>query len=68
MTGPEIKEKIDLNNKLIEESFTPEFFTLNKVVEKILNENQSLCEQCPHKFEGGVCRWCGIKKEDANDG
>ena len=39
MTGPEIKEKIDMNNLLIEESFTPEFFTLNQVVAKLLNEN-----------------------------
>ena len=41
MTGPEIKEKIDMNNLLIEESFTPEFFTLNQVVAKLLNENIS---------------------------
>lgn len=67
MTGPEIKEKIEENNKAIEQSFTPEFFTLNRAVEKLLNENSELRQQCPHKFENGVCRWCGLKKEELND-
>lgn len=67
MTGLEIKEKIDMNNLLIEESFTPEFFTLNQVVAKLLNENAELREQCPHKFENGICKWCGLKEEETNE-
>ena len=67
MTGLEIKEKIDTNNLLIEESFTPEFFTLNQVVAKLLNENAELREQCPHKFENGICKWCGLKEEETNE-
>lgn len=67
MTGPEIKEKIDMNNLLIEESFTPEFFTLNQVVAKLLNENAKLREQCPHEFENGICKWCGLKEEEINE-
>ena len=67
MTGPEIKEKIDMNNLLIEESFTPEFFTLNQVVAKLLNENAELRGQCPHEFENGICKRCGLKEEEINE-
>ena len=56
-----------MNNLLIEESFTPEFFTLNQVVAKLLNENAELREQCPHEFENGICKWCGLKEEEINE-
>ena len=42
-----------MNNLLIEESFTPEFFTLNQVVAKLLNENVSITVNLTTKLDDG---------------
>ena len=52
--GIEIKKKIDFNNKLIEESLTPNLWTLNNTVSELLKENAKLQDQCEHEFKDGI--------------
>lgn len=59
----EIREKIDINNNLIESLLTPNQFTLNNTVSKLLAENRKLQDLCTHKFEDGYCIYCD-KEED----
>ena len=56
--GLEIKNKIDLNNKIIEETLKPNQFTLNNTVAALLLEIDSLQAQCPHEFKDGHCIYC----------
>ena len=58
MTQLEIKQKIESNNQIIESLFTPNQFTLNNTVRKLLAENAELQEQCQHQYDGGYCIYC----------
>ena len=42
MTGNEIKEKIETNNKIIEGLLSPNQFTLNNTIRELLEENKKL--------------------------
>ena len=46
MTQLEIKQKIENNNQIIESLFTPNQFTLNNTIRKLLAENAELQKQC----------------------
>lgn len=65
MTNLEIKQQIDSNNKIIENLFTPNIFTLNNTVATLLRENEELQKKCRHSFKGGYCEFCYL--EDTND-
>ena len=58
MTGYEIKQRIDENNRLIESIMAPNIFTLNNSISELLKENDMLQSQCKHFFEDGYCRFC----------
>ena len=58
MTQLEIKQKIESNNQIIESLFTPNQFTLNNTVRKLLAENAELQKKCQHQYEGGYCIYC----------
>lgn len=58
MTNLEIKQKIDENNSIIEQLVTPNKFTLNNTVAKLLEENKKLQAQCQHNFINGYCEYC----------
>ena len=60
----EIRNKIDQNNKIIENILTPNTFVLNNTVSSLLEENSQLQEQCPHHFEEGFCIYCDKAQED----
>jgi len=61
----EIKQQIDRNNSLIEESLTPNLWTLNNTVRDLLVENEKLQKKCSHKYdEDGFCVFCYKMKED----
>lgn len=62
--GLEIKEKIDLNNKLIQEALTPNVWTLNNTVNKLLKENEELQSVCPHEYVDGFCIYCYSSEEN----
>lgn len=63
--GIYIKQKIDVNNALIEKNLSVNIFTLNNTVSELLNDNRKLQEQCPHEFdEDGFCIYCYKMKED----
>jgi hypothetical protein len=66
MTNLEIKQRIDINNKIIQEAFTPNQFTLNNVIRNLLKENENLQKQCTHSFVDGYCEYCYIE-EPKND-
>ena len=59
----EIKQRIDENNKIIEALLTPNQFTLNNTVAKLLKENQQLQNECKHDFQDGYCIYCYKEKE-----
>lgn len=63
LKGFEIKSKIDMNNKMIEEFLSPNQFTLNNIVKDLLKENDELQAQCPHEFEEGYCIYCYKSEE-----
>ncbi len=67
MTGIDIKNKIDENNKVIENILSPNVFTLNNTVSQLLEENKRLQRQCRHKFEGKYCIYCYKEDENANN-
>ena len=64
MTNLEIKEKIDLNNKMIEKILNPSQFTLNNTVKDLLKENDELQKKCTHSFVDGFCEFCYKSEED----
>lgn len=64
--GMEIKEKIDTNNKIIEQILTPNQFSLNNTIASLLIENDSLQQQCPHEFVEGYCIYCYKEKPNEN--
>lgn len=66
MHNIEIKERIDSNNKLIEDLMKPNMFVLNNTIRQLLQENADLQKKCSHEFEGGYCLYCYIDEETAN--
>ena len=64
MTQREIIEKIAFNEKLIEKALTPNIYTLNNTVSKLLAENMELQKLCNHFYEDGYCVYCHKSEED----
>ena len=64
MTNLEIKQKIDENNSIIEQLVTPNKFTLNNTVAKLLEENTKLQTQCQHNFVNGYCEYCYAEEKE----
>ena len=62
--GLDIKRRIDLNNRLIEEALRPNQYTLNNTVAGLLLEIDSLQNQCPHEFEDGYCIYCYLMESE----
>ena len=56
MSPNKVRQKIDANNKKIEELFSAGQFTLNNEVQDLLNANQKLQNQCKHKYVNGICK------------
>lgn len=59
MTGKEIKEKINFNNKKIQSILDPTVFILQPEVQKYMEENEYLKSICEHEYENGICIYCG---------
>lgn len=58
MNQIEIRNKINENNKIIMNLFTPNQFILNNTVSKLLQENEKLQKLCHHEYEDGFCIYC----------
>jgi len=58
MNQVDIRKKIDLNNQLIKESLSPNIFTLNETIFRLLQENRKLQAICQHQYEDGYCIFC----------
>lgn len=67
MNNAEIRQRIDLNNKIISQTIQPNFFTLNNTVADLLEENRQLQAQCRHEFENGYCIYCDKMEEGENN-
>lgn len=67
MNNAEIRQRIDLNNKIISQAIQPNFFTLNNTVADLLEENRQLQAQCKHEFENGYCIYCDKMEEGENN-
>ncbi len=59
MTGEEIRDKINFNNQKIQSLLDPSIFILQPEVQKYLEDNEYLKTICPHKYENGICIYCG---------
>ena len=59
MTGEEIRDKINFNNQKIQSLLDPSVFILQPEVQKYLEDNEYLKTLCPHKYENGICIYCG---------
>ena len=62
MTNLEIKQRIDINNKVIQDAFSPNQFVLNNVIKDLLKENEDLQKQCAHNFVDGYCEYCYMEE------
>ena len=63
MNGKEIRQRIIENNKIIEESLSPNF-VLNPAAQKALEDNKRLQALCDHEYdELGYCIYCDKEKE-----
>ena len=63
MSGQEIRQKIDENNKKIRLKL--DTFVLTDEIKKCLAENAELQKICEHEFdEDNICIYCDICKED----
>ncbi len=58
MTKEEIKEKVNFNNKKIQELLDPTTFILQPEVQKYIEDNEYLKTICPHEFVNGKCIIC----------
>lgn len=56
MSGNEIRERINKNNARIQAALDK--FVLNKEIQDLMKENDSLRAQCHHNFIDGVCEYC----------
>ena len=66
MSGKEIRNLIDINNKKIRE--LSETFILTDEIKKLLDKNDELRSQCEHNFIDGVCEYCdAFEMEVIND-
>ena len=65
MTQLEIRKAIDLNNQLIANLLTPNQFTLNNEIARLLKENKDFQSKCQHHFVDGYCEFCDM--EELND-
>ena len=65
LLGKDIKMQIDYNNQMIESLLSPNKFTLNNTVARLLKENDELQKQCEHNFQDGYCIYC-YKEEPKN--
>ena len=56
MNGIEIRNKIDKNNKKIQEKLDK--FVLTDEINKLMKENDNLRAICKHHFVDGICEYC----------
>lgn len=65
MTKEEIREKINSNYAIIQESLIKETFILNNTISDLLEENEELRKRCPHEFgEDGICFYCDLEVKE----
>ena len=66
MSGPEIREQIDRNNKKIQAALNK--FVLTDEINQLMKENANLRAECPHKYStNGFCIYCDIPIDFVED-
>ena len=61
MNGLEIRERIDANNKKIQDALNK--FILTDEINKLMKDNAELRFICQHKYVDGVCCFCDTPEE-----
>ena len=59
MTKDEIRSKVLYNDMRIKELLDPSVFILQPEVQVLMEDNEYLRSICSHKYENGVCIYCG---------
>lgn len=59
MTGDEIRNEINYNNKQIQSLLNPSVFILQPEIQKYMEDNEYLMSICPHEYKNGTCIYCG---------
>ena len=67
MTQQDIRMEINKFYNQLDNSFKNSTFILNKDIEIINNKIFELRKQCNHEFKDGICIWCDLPEEMAND-
>ena len=67
MTQRDIRMAINELYSQIDNNLRNSVFTLNKDIETLNNQIYGLREECKHEFKDGVCIWCDLPEEMAND-
>ena len=63
MTGEEIKNRLEENNRKIEEILKTDTFTLNHDIVNLMAINDELRDACPHEYNSnGICIYCLTEK------
>lgn len=65
MNGIETRRKINENNEKIRKAVNT--FILNKEIQMLMAENESLRKECEHHFINGVCEYCDAYEDVAHD-
>ena len=67
MTQQDIRMEINKFYNQLDNSFKNSTFILNKDIEIINNKIFELRKQCNHEIKVGICIWCDLPEEMAND-
>lgn len=67
MTQQDIRMEINKFYNQLDNNFKNSTFILNKDIEIINNKIFELRKQCNHEFKDGICIWCDLPEEMAND-
>lgn len=64
MSGTDIRKKIDENNKRIQSLLNK--FVLTDELNKLMEDNERMREECEHEFVDGTCIYCDVLEEFVN--
>lgn len=67
MTQRDIRMAINELYNQIDNNLRNSVFTLNKDIATLNNQIYGLRKKCDHVFKDGICIWCDLPEELAND-
>ena len=67
MIQQDIRMEINELYNQIDNNLKNSIFTLNGDIETLNNQIYGLRKKCEHEFKDGICIWCDLPEEMAND-